>query len=104
MPTVELAVKAAEVATPFTPVVAVLTPPAKVPPAPLPGAAKVTVTPWIGLLPESRTVATRGAAKAVEMVALCGEPLVRVSEAGAPAVLVKAKLTEVTPVTEATTL
>jgi hypothetical protein len=37
-------------------------------------------------------------------VALCPPPLVGVRFAGAPAVLVSAKLTEVNPVDEATTL
>jgi hypothetical protein len=65
-----LAVNTAEVAIPLAFVVAVFTPLAKVPLAPLVGAANVTTTPLTGLLPASVTVTTRGAAKAVLMVAL----------------------------------
>jgi hypothetical protein len=64
------AVNVAEVATPEALVTAVLTPPAKLPLAPLPGALNVTVTPLTGLLPESFTVATNGAANAVLIAAL----------------------------------
>jgi len=63
-------VKVAEVATPLALVVAVFTPPANVPLAPLPGAVNVTTTPLTGLFPASVTLATRGAAKAVLTVAL----------------------------------
>jgi len=97
-------VNAAEVATPLALVVDVLTPPAKVPLAPLAGGVKVTTTPLTGLFPASVTVATRGAPNAVLIGALCGVPLVAVTFAGAPAVLVKAKLTEVAPAALATTL
>lgn len=65
-----LAVNVAEVATPRALVVAVFTPPANVPLAPLAGAVKVTTTPLTGLLPASVTVTTKGAAKAVLMAAL----------------------------------
>jgi hypothetical protein len=100
-----LAVNTAEVATPELFVTAVFTPPANVPLAPLPGAANVTVTPPTGLPPESRTVATKGAANAVLIGALCGVPLVAVIEAEVPAVLVSAKLAGVaTPDTEAVTV
>lgn len=47
---------AAAVATPDAFVVAMFTPPAKVPLAPVPGAANVTVTPLTGLPPASFTV------------------------------------------------
>lgn len=47
----------AAVATPDALVIAVFRPPANVPLAPLPGAAKVTVAPLTGLLKESFTVA-----------------------------------------------
>jgi hypothetical protein len=50
-------VNTAEVATPLPFVIAVLTPPANVPLAPLPGAVNVTVTPGTGLLEASLTVA-----------------------------------------------
>jgi hypothetical protein len=68
-------VNTAEVATPLPFVVAVFTPPAKVPPAPVAGAVNVTVTPLVGD-PPVVTVATSGAAKAVPTFALCGVPLV----------------------------
>ena len=57
VPEVPLAVKTADIATPRPLVVAVVTPPASVPLAPLPGAVNVTVAPLTGLLPESFTVA-----------------------------------------------
>jgi hypothetical protein len=69
-PVVLLAVNVADVATPEALVTAVFTPPAKVPLAPLPGAANVTVTPLTGLFAASFTVATNGAANAVLMAAL----------------------------------
>ena len=53
----ELAVNAGAVAMPCPFVVAVFTPPAKVPLAPLAGAVNVTVTPLKGLFSESVTVA-----------------------------------------------
>ena len=51
--------------------------------APEAGAANVTTTPGTGWLAESRTSATRFAS-AVFTVALCGEPLETVIEAGTP--------------------
>src|SRR5690349_1763233 len=75
----------AAVATPDAFVVAVVTPPANVPLAPLPGAAKVTVAPLTGLLNESFTVACSCVANAVFTVALCGVPAVAVIVAGTPA-------------------
>jgi hypothetical protein len=102
---VEFAVKVAEVATPLALVVAVLTPPANVPLAPLAGALKVTVTPLTGLPPLSFTVATRGAAKAALIVALCGVPLVAAMLAALPVVLVKEKFAGLaTPATVAVTV
>ena len=71
-----LAVNTPEVATPAALVVAVATPPAKVPLAPLAGAVKVTVAPLTGLPPESSTVTCRGAEKAVPAAAFCGVPAV----------------------------
>src|SRR5208282_2723502 len=71
-PATLLAVKTAEVATPEALVIAVFAPPAKVPLAPLPGAANVTVTPLTALPPASLTVATNGAANAASMIAFCG--------------------------------
>src|SRR5271166_2959501 len=100
-----LAVNTAEVATPEALVIAVFTPPAKAPLAPLPGAVNVTVTPLTGLPPESLTVATSGAPKAVLIVAFCGVPLAAVIDAAAPALLVSAKFAAVaTPVTLAVTV
>jgi len=101
---VALAVNVAEVATPLALVVAVLTPPAKVPLAPLVGAANVTTTPFNGLLPESVTVATNGAANAVLIAALCPEPLVTTTLDAGPGVFVNEKFAEVAPVALATTL
>src|SRR5271165_3083731 len=100
-----LAVNTAEVATPEALVIAVFTPPAKVPLAPLPGAVKVTVTPLTALPPESLTVATSGAPKAVLIVAFWGVPLVAAMDAAAPALLVSAKTAgAATPATVAFTL
>src|SRR5258706_29502 len=75
-PAVPLAVKVVAVATPCAFVVAVFTPPANAPLAPLAGAIKVTVAPFTGLFPESFTVAWNGVANAVLIVALCGVPAV----------------------------
>jgi hypothetical protein len=100
-----LAVNTGAVATPLAFVVAVFTPPAKVPLAPLPGAVKVTVTPLTGLPPESLTVACSCVANAVLMVALCGVPAVAVMLAAAPARFVREKFAgEATPETEAVTV
>ncbi len=97
--------KTAAVATPEAFVVAVATPPANVPLAPLPGAAKVTVAPLTGLLKESFTVACSWVPKAVLTAALCGVPAVAVMLAAAPAKLVNEKLAGVeTPETEAVTV
>jgi hypothetical protein len=68
-PTVAFAVNMADVATPDAFVMAVVTPFANVPLAPVDGAVNVTVTPESGLLPASRTVASRLDAKAVPRVA-----------------------------------
>ena len=96
----------AEVATPDALVAAVVTPPAKVPLAPLPGAVKVTTDPLPTGFPfESFTVATRGAENAVPSMALWPDPLVIVMDAGAPGLLVSRKLAGVdAPVTLAVTL
>ena len=84
-PAVALAVNVADVATPLAFVVAVFSPPAKVPLAPLVGAVNVTTTPLTGLFPASVTVATKGAPKAVLIAALCPDPLVTTTFAGAAA-------------------
>jgi hypothetical protein len=100
-----LAVKTADVATPDAFVVAVLTPPANVPLAPLAGAVNITITPLTKFPPESLTVTTSGVEKAVLMVVLCGVPLVVVIDDGIPTVLLREKLTGDTPPakTDATT-
>ena len=99
------AVKTAAVATPDPFVVAVFTPPAKVPLAPLPGAANVTIAPLTGLLNESLTVACNCVANAVLIVALCGVPAVAVMLAAAPAKFVSEKLAVLaTPETDAVTV
>jgi len=72
-------VKTAEVATPLALVVAVFTPPAKEPVAPVVGAVNVTVTPLVGD-PPVVTVATSSAENAAPTVALCGVPLVAVMD------------------------
>jgi hypothetical protein len=100
-----LAVKVAEVATPLALVVAMFTPPANVPLAPLVGGVNVTTTPLTGLFPESVTVATNGAPNAVLIVALCPDPLVTATFAAAPALLVSEKFAGVvTPATVAATV
>ena len=94
----------AAVATPEAFVVAVLTPPANAPLAPLPGAVKVTVTPPTRLPKESLTVACSCTANAVFTVALCGVPAVAAILFAAPARLVIEKLACVpTPATDAVT-
>jgi hypothetical protein len=103
-PAVAFAVNTAEVATPLALVVAVFTPPAKVPLAPAAGGVNVTTTPLTGLFPVSVTVATNGAAKAVLIVALWPDPLVAATFAAAPAVFVSEKFADVAPVALATTL
>ena len=102
-PAVLFAVNAFEVATPLAFVVAVL-PPVNVPLAPLAGGVNVTTTPLTGLPPLSVTVTTKGAANAVLIAVLCGVPLVAVTFAAAPALLVNEKFAEVAPVALATTL
>src|ERR1700686_295867 len=91
-----LAVKTAEVANPLAFVIAVLTPPANVPLAPVcAGAVNVTVTPGTGLLLASFPVACSAVVNAVLIEALCGVPAVAVTLAADPAVLVRAKLAAV---------
>jgi hypothetical protein len=93
-----------EVATPLALVTAVL-PLAKVALAPDAGTANVTVTPLMGLFPESFTVTCSADPNAVLMMALCGVPAVAVMDAGVPAVFVKAKLADpLTPDTLAVTM
>ena len=54
---------------------AVVPPPAKLPEAPLEGAAKVTTTPATGLPPELVTPTTNALPNAVFTDALCDDPL-----------------------------
>src|SRR5580704_12253603 len=77
-----LAVNTADVATPDELVTAVFTPPAKVPLAPLEGAAKVTVRLLMGLPSGSLTTTVNGAANALRIVVLWGVPLVAVMLVG----------------------
>ena len=84
-PVVPLAVNTAAVAMPEAFVVAVVTPPANVPLAPLPGAVNVTVTPLTGLFEASFTVVWKAVVNAVFTVALCGVPTVAVMLEAAPA-------------------
>ena len=65
-------------ATPPLSVVAVFTPPANEPLAPLPGTVNVTVVPTTGLLLASLTVACRLFRNVVLTVVLCGVPAVAV--------------------------
>jgi hypothetical protein len=104
-PAVAFAVNTADVATPDALVVAVFTPPANVPLAPLAGGVNVTTTPLTGLFPASVTVATNAAANAVLIVAFCPDPLVAVTFAAAPALFVSEKFAGVaTPATVAVTV
>src|SRR5437667_432664 len=103
-PAVAFAVNTADVATPLVFVVAVFTPPAKVPLAPLPGTVNVTTTPLTRLFAASRTVACSGVANAVLTVALCPEPLVTATVAGGADKFVSEKFAEVAPAALATTL
>jgi hypothetical protein len=103
-PVTPLAVKVADVATPLELLTAVVTPPAKVPLAPLPGGTKFTVMPEIGLLNESFTVTWSGEPNAVLTVALWGVPPVA-EKIGAPGLFVRLKLAGVpTPATVAATV
>ncbi len=73
--------------------------------APLPGAAKNTVTPGTGLPPTSVTVACNGLANAVPIVVDCGVPDDAVTVAGLPGAFVRLKVAGVaTPATLAVTL
>jgi hypothetical protein len=100
-----LAVNAADVATPDAFVTAVLTPPAKVPLAPVAGAANVTVTPATPFTPTSRTVATSGAANVVLIVTICPDPLVTEMDVGGATVFAMANVAGVcTPATVAVTV
>src|SRR4029077_10785629 len=76
---------------PLALVLAVFTPPAKVPLAPLVGALNVIVLPGTGFPKASCTVAARFVGKAVFTVVLCGVPAVAVIEAGGPGRLVITK-------------
>src|SRR5690348_10384954 len=89
----------------FVVAVAVLVPPAKVPLAPVDGAANVTIVPLTGFDLLSNTVATNGAANAVLMGALCGVPPVAATMVAAPAEFVRKKFAGVvTPATVAVTV
>jgi hypothetical protein len=98
-------VNAAEVATPLALVVAVSTPPANVPLAPVVGTSNVTSAPLTGFMLPSTTVATSGAANAALTVALCGVPLVAAIAISAPVTFASLKsAAAVTPDTVAVTV
>ena len=101
-----LAVKVGAVARPFAFVTtcAVVCPPANVPLAPLDGAVNVTVTPAMGWLPLSRTVAWNAVVKAVPITALCSVPAVAAIEAGGADRFVRLNVAEVAPLTLAVTV
>jgi hypothetical protein len=80
-PETVLALKICEVAIPLALVIAVF-PQEKVPLAPLVGGLNVTSTPETGFEELSSTVATRGFAKFLVTVALCGVPPVALMVAG----------------------
>jgi hypothetical protein len=91
------------VATPLALVIAVFTPPANVPLAPIVGTSNVTVAPLTGA-PFDATVTTSGAVNPELTVALCGVPLVAVIDMTAPVMFVSLKLAAaVTPATVAVT-
>jgi hypothetical protein len=101
-----LAVKAA-LATPLelvaATIVLLLLP--NVPPAPVEGAVKVTLTPETGLLNESFTVTASALANTAFTSADCGVvPALAVMELAAPAALVRLKFTAVKPAADADTL
>src|ERR1700751_3953844 len=85
------AVNTAAVAIPLAFVLAVFTPPAKAPLAPLVGALNVMVFPGTGFPKASCTVAAIFVGKAVFTVVLCGVPAVAVIDAGGPGTLVITK-------------
>src|SRR3954469_21288593 len=95
MPAVVLAVNMGDVATPLAFDTAVLTPPAKLPLAPRPGAVNVTVTPLTGFELLSLTVACNAEENAVLTAVVCGVPPELVTLVAAPAVLVRLKLAAV---------
>jgi hypothetical protein len=98
-----LAVNTGAMATPLELVVAVFTPPTKVPLAPLAGAVNVTDTPPTGLFPASRTVACSCAANGVLIAVLWDVPAVAVMLAGGPVTVNSIPLLA-TPPTVTTTL
>ena len=93
------------VAKPVASVVAVLTPPAKFPLAPVAGFVNVTVRPLAGLPTASRTRTCMLVANAAFTSADCGVPAVAVILAGGPAEFVREKSAPVTtPATVAETV
>jgi hypothetical protein len=107
-PAVASAVNADEVARPLASVVSVsvaLEFEANTPLAPVPGAMNITTAPLTGYWLASTTVATSGAANAVLTVASCRNPLVAVTVAADPDVLVRLKVVvAITPATLAVTV
>ena len=85
LPALLLAVNREEVAIPLESVTAVVTfelVSRKVPPAPLPGAVKVTWTPAMGSPGAYWTITFRGSLKAWRICVDCGEPLLTKTAGG----------------------
>ena len=93
-PAVALAINVGAVATPPASVCTDARLP-NVPLAPKAGALNVTVTPAIKFPPASLTIAFKGVPNAALTAALCPEPCVAKTVAGAPAVFVKLKTASV---------
>ena len=104
VPAVPFAVKTAAVAKPLAFVVAVFTPPANVPLAPVRGALNVTVMPFTGLVNASWTITCMFKANADPTCALCGVPTVVAIVEAAPAAFVSENVAgDAMPVTDAVT-
>ena len=63
-------------------------------PAPVEGAAKVTVTPGTGLASKSRTITRKGEPNCTPFTAVCSVPVETAIVAGGPAVCVREKRSE----------
>lgn len=83
------ATKVGAVATPVAFVVAVVTPPAKLPDGPLVGAVKVTTAPGYGLPVASVTFTANGTAKLAPTGVNCGDAPVTATMAVGPVVVIR---------------
>src|SRR5579872_3534699 len=101
-PAIPFAVNTVEVAIPDASVTTVLIPPAKVPLAPVAGAAKVTGTRLTPLLFASLTITCNRFGNAVLTEACCSEPPTTASDVGSPVVFVRVKLAVAADSQEAT--